>query len=267
MRGVIWANARLAPPVVALSAIVAAVLPASAGAAPVPTTVQAVQQVVAASVAPEPPAPIAQEAAEQISTAPARTTPAAAVPRRLVQRAPHAPKHIVRRAVKETITAPASAAVIHHALRASIAKPVSRVPAPDDSRAHGPMPRAPHLPPVLDRLATGMTVLPSFPARAFVAHRADRMVARGFAVVGQGGGASSAAQPARLGSTPSDSAPTDSPDLVATSKALPSPGAVAGGVLALLVVLWLVVPGFHAPRARMPTARLLALPFALELPG
>jgi len=266
---VIRANARFAPPIAALFAVAAAALPASACAAPVPTTVQAAQQAVAANVPAEVPAPTAQEAVEQISTAPARTAAVAVVPRRFVQRARTAPKRVLRTVAKKNVAAPVTA-LADHALRAPTAEDVRSVPAgaPDRSPARGRTPRAPHLRSVLDRLATGMTVLPSFPARAIDAHRADRMVARGFAVVGKGGGATSAARPAQLESIRSDSAPTDLPDLIATSNALPSPGAAAGGVLALLVFFWLVLPRFiHAPGAWMPMARLLRLSFALELPG
>lgn len=257
----ITAQARLAVSVVALLAAAAAALPASAVGDPLGETVAATEQAAGSIVPPDVPVlPAADSSLKQLA-APA-TEPA------------HVPRERSVRALTGAMARETARDLVHR-----IAQPVRAV------GRHLALRRA-VLPAVLDRPATGVTSLPSSPARALDTQRADRRpVARGFALAGVSGGGTVAARPAaflsqatvvtptaQLSSTATETslAPSDdrSPDPVGASNASAAYATYAGGLIAALVLFGLGIPGFiRTCRAWMPLPRPPGFVSALELPG
>jgi hypothetical protein len=257
------AQARLAVSVVTLLAAAAAALPASAVGDPLGETVAATEQAADSSVPAEAPAlPAAGSSVKELAA------PAAETVHVVRERRVHAPAGAVAR---ET-----ARALVHR-----VAQPVRAV------RRHLAL-RGAVPPAVLDRPATGVTFLPSSPARALDAQRADRRsVARGFALAGVSGGGTVAARPAASlsqatfttpaaqlfstatnGETSSAASDDRSSELVGASTASVAYAACAGGLMAALVLFGLVIPGsMCACRAWMPWPRPPGLVSALELPG
>jgi hypothetical protein len=257
------AQARLAVSVVALLAATAAALPASALADPLGETVAANEQAAGSIVPADVPALAAADSSLKQLSAPA-TEHAHVPPERSVRALAGAMARETARDLVHRVAQPVRAVGRHFALRRAV------------------------LPAVLDRPATGVTSLPSSPARALAAQRADRHpVARGFALAGVSGGSTVAARPAaflsqatvvtstaQLSSIPTNGeaslAPNDdrSPDLVGASNASAAYAAYAGGLIAALVLFGLGIPGsVRTCRAWMPSPRPPGFVSALDLPG